>query len=98
MPNTTSMSCSTKRTVRFSERAILRISSTADFVSAGEMPGRRLVEEQEARLDRERRRDLERALVAVGQLARADATERRQTHAIEQRGRRARRSPGGCVP
>src|ERR1700682_4882562 len=46
---------------------------------------RGLVEEHELGLHGERRRDLQRALAAVGELARVDARELREAYALEQR-------------
>ena len=68
IPNTTSMSCSTKSTVRFSSRAIRLISSTAVLVSRGRDAGRRLVQQQQAGVDGERRR---RSRASAGRRARA---------------------------
>ena len=63
------MSCSMKRIVIVAPAAA-RSTRTAAALSRRRDPGRRLVEQQDARPRRQRQRDLQQPLLAVGQLAR----------------------------
>ena len=68
---------------RFSSRT----RSVRRAVPSAPSPGRRLVEEQDARRCRQRETDFQRSSLAVGEIARAYALASAQTHALENRRR-----------
>ena len=92
---TTPMSCSISRTDSASSRRSRPISSVERLRLARVHAGRRLVEQEEPGLRRERARDLEPALVAVGQAARQVVFLAAETDECQQlaRPRRARALP-----
>ena len=74
--NTRSMSCSMNRTVISRDRPAMAANNS--LLSSLRHAGRRLVEQQHLRPRRQRQRDLEQALLAIGEFARRPMADRRQ--------------------
>ena len=81
--NTTFMSCSMNSTVMSCDRPAIAANSSA--LSSLRHAGRRLVEQQHLRPGRERERDLEQPLLAVGELARRPVAARAEPQRLQDR-------------
>src|SRR3989304_2043322 len=90
---TSSMSCSTTRTVSPPSSRRRRVSSMTARVSRGVGAARGLVEEQQPRLGSERARDLEALLGAERQAAGLDAGDLGEADALEERAGGGPRAP-----
>jgi hypothetical protein len=80
------MLCSTISTVRSAETCLISVLDAVDVLVAHALRG--LVEQQQLRVQRQRGGDFERALAAVGQVARQRCRKARQADLLQQRHRR----------